>query len=846
MMGGPVIFGVRHLSPAAAFQLRKALEKAAPDLVLVEGPSDLNDQMKWLCHPDTRFPAAILAYTQTPPVRTILYPFAIYSPEIQAILWAHEHGVECRFMDLPSGVFLALEKQGTAEETAAGAEGKEAAEKSREGAEGKETAEKAREVAEGKEAAEEAKEVAEGKETAEKAKEAVEGKETAEKAEVAEGKEVAEKVEGKEDRGGTETGLSGKEREGLGDTTESVYRRLEIFTGEEHDTFWERNFEQTGERYQEAAGTFGRMLREASSDDARSTAETLVREAYMKRVILQAVAAGIPAEKIFIVCGAFHVAGLEGNQPMTDEEERALPRMDSTATLMPYSYYRLSSRSGYGAGNKAPAYFELLWEAMQGGGLEETPYLYLTRLAAAHRRAGNIVSSAEVIEAARLADTLAAMRGSRYPVLADLRDASVTTMGHGNFSELALAAADTEIGKKIGFLPEGVSRTSVQEDFYRQLKELRLEKYRTAELQELDLDLREKLNVKSRQAALADLRRSFFLHRLRVLGIHFATLLPSRQTDANWGEYWNLRWTPEAEIEIVESSLLGETIETAAAYAMKERAENSATIAQAAAIFEDAFLCGMPTAAVHALSMLQSLSVEAAALNDVTETAWRLSFVIRYGDLRQFRTEPVIPLLKQLYLRACLILEESCICDAKAAPVVAGSMERLNALVLAHDFLEEERLLALLREISDRDDLNPHCSGFALAILLERGIAGEDLLAREVARRLSPGVPADLGAGWFEGLAAKNRRALIVRLSLWRQLDEYLTGLDDTAFRRALVFLRRAFADFSPGEKNDVAENLGEIWGCSPSQAAELIMNETTAEEQEVLSGLEDFDFDDI
>ena len=107
-------------------------------------------------------------------------------------------------------------------------------------------------------------------------------------------------------------------------------------------------------------------------------------------------------------------------------------------------------------------------------------------------------------------------------------------------------------------------------------------------------------------------------------------------------------------------------------------------------------------------------------------------------------------------------------------------------------------------------------------------------------------VPADLGAGWFEGLASKNRRALIVRLSLWRQLDEYLTGLDDTAFRRALVFLRRAFADFSPGEKNDVAENLGEIWGCSPTQAAELIMNETTAEEQEVLSGLEDFDFDDI
>ena len=65
-------------------------------------------------------------------------------------------------------------------------------------------------------------------------------------------------------------------------------------------------------------------------------------------------------------------------------------------------------------------------------------------------------------------------------------------------------------------------------------------------------------------------------------------------------------------------------------------------------------------------------------------------------------------------------------------------------------------------------------------------------------------------------------------------------------FRRALVFLRRAFADFSPNEKNDIAENLGEIWGVSPQQAAELLMNETTEAEQAVLESLSDFDFDDI
>ena len=575
-------------------------------------------------------------------------------------------------------------------------------------------------------------------------------------------------------------------------------------------------------------------------------AETVVREAYMKRVITQAIASGISPEKIFCVCGSFHVAGLEENQPMAEEEENALPRADCCATLMPYSYYRLSSRSGYGAGNRAPAYFELLWDALNGAGVGEGAYLYLTRLAAAHRKAGNLVSSAEVIEAVRLADTLASMRGSKYPALSDLRDASVTTMGHGSFSELSIAAADTEIGRKIGFLPEGVARTSVQEDFYRQIKVLRLEKFRTVELQRLDLDLREKLNVKSEAAALGDLRRSFFLHRLRVLGIHFANLLPSRQDGANWGEYWELRWTPEAEIEIVESALMGDTIEGASAFALKERADNSSSIAQAAAIFQDAFLCGMPAAAAHALSVLQGLSVDSAAVSEVAETASRLSLVVRYGDLRRFDPAPVVPLIKQLYLRACLTLADACVCDAKSAPAVTQAMDRLNALQLNHEFLEEGRWLELLEDISDRDDLNTRCSGFAMAILLERGKADEALLSREVARRLSPGVPADLGAGWFEGLAGKNRYALIARLSLWRQLDEYLSGLDDETFRRALVFLRRAFADFSPNEKNDIAENLGEIWGVNTRQAAELLMNDVTETEQAVLDSLDEFDFDDI
>ncbi len=781
----PTYFGVRHLSPGAAYHLRKALDREKPELILVEGPSDLNDQMQWLCHPETKYPVAILAYTKKPPVQTILYPFAYYSPEVQAILWAKEHKVPCRFMDLPSSVFLAMEE----------------------------------------------KQDIEPKEQDSVIRQAHSIKQNS----VTEQAGVVEENSKTEQTNSMEFSCS----------TEFVYEKLEMLTGEDHDTFWERNFEQT-EDYQRASNTFGRELRNSVCDTKHRIAENIVREAYMKRVICEAIDSGIPAHKIFCVCGAFHVEGLKENIPMTNKEVDELSTVESAATLMPYSYYRLSSRSGYGAGNKAPAYFHMLWEAWNGDGLQGAATTYLVKLADAHRKAGNIVSSAEVIDAVKLANVLRQIRGSKYPCLQDLKDAAIATMGHGNLSELAIAFADVEIGRTIGYLPEGVSRTSVQEDFYRQLKLLKLERFRSAELQKLDLDLREKLTVKSKEAAFLDLHRSFFLHRLQVLNIHFAAPLTSKQDKANWGEYWELRWTPEVEIEVVESALLGDTIQDATAFALKERAEQATTISEAAAIFQNAFLCGMPAAATHALTVLQGLSVDTAALTEVAATADRLSVVVRYGDLRKFDAAVVIPLIQQLFLRACFTLEEACNCDVKAASDITKAMDSLNSLQLNHDFLDEVTWIQLLEKISDRDDLNTKCSGFAMAVLLERGAVTEELLSREVSRRLSPSVPADLGAGWFEGLAAKNRYALIARLSLWRHLSDYLDNLDDRTFRRALVFLRRAFADFTPAEKNDIAENLGEVWGIHAQQVAEVLMQETTQEEQAVLAELDDFDFDDI
>ena len=110
----PAVFGVRHLSPGAAWHLRRFLDRVRPTIVLVEGVADGTELIGGLVDRRVRPPVAVLAYTEAMPIRTLVSPLAVYSPEYQALRWAHEHQVETRFIDLPSANFLAIERNRTA------------------------------------------------------------------------------------------------------------------------------------------------------------------------------------------------------------------------------------------------------------------------------------------------------------------------------------------------------------------------------------------------------------------------------------------------------------------------------------------------------------------------------------------------------------------------------------------------------------------------------------------------------------------------------------------------------------------------------------------------------------
>src|SRR5438105_6068524 len=283
-----------------------------------------------------------------------------------------------------------------------------------------------------------------------------------------------------------------------------------------------------------ARRSYGEELGGREDFSTRRAAENLVREAYMRRKIQQALAEGLKPEQIVIVTGAFHASVLgPEHAPMTDEEFAKLRSRDSKMTLMPYSFFKLSTQSGYGAGNHAPAYFEMVWngfndcssrrkEALTSVSKQDSKKdqslltsaatnvqaaslatLFLTSVVRELRASGTFRSTAEVIEGVRLADAMAGLKNS-WPTLRDLQDAAVTLLGQGDPAVVRESLLRVEVGTAIGSLAKGVSQTSIQDDFYRELTRLKLDQFKTAVRRELDLDLRENRRVKTREAAFLD------------------------------------------------------------------------------------------------------------------------------------------------------------------------------------------------------------------------------------------------------------------------------------------------------------------------------------------------------
>jgi hypothetical protein len=109
---GPRLYGIRHHGPGSARSLREALAELDPDVVLIEGPPEADGLLELVADPEMRPPVALLGYVPGEPKTAGFWPFAVFSPEWQAIRYALGAGIPVRFCDLPAAHQLAMARSG--------------------------------------------------------------------------------------------------------------------------------------------------------------------------------------------------------------------------------------------------------------------------------------------------------------------------------------------------------------------------------------------------------------------------------------------------------------------------------------------------------------------------------------------------------------------------------------------------------------------------------------------------------------------------------------------------------------------------------------------------------------
>ncbi|MFD8571350.1 DUF5682 family protein [Streptomyces sp. NPDC059639] len=546
-------------------------------------------------------------------------------------------------------------------------------------------------------------------------------------------------------------------------------------------------------------------LRESYGDGGHS--RDLVREAHMRLRIRAAQREFGSGDEVAVVCGAWHVPALRRKTPVAADRAllKGLPKAKVDMTWVPWTHRRLARASGYGAGIESPGWYGHLF-----GAPDRPVERWLTKVAGLLRAEDRIVSSAHVIEAVRLAETLAVMRGRPLAGLTETIDAVRAVLCEGSDVPLALIHDRLVVGDDLGEVPQSAPAVPLQRDLAKQQRSLRLKP--AALEKELDLDLR----------GDTDAARSRLLHRLRLLGIAWGE--PARSARGSTGtfrESWRLRWEPELSVRVAEAGVWGTTVLAAATAKAETDAVGASALADVTALAEQCLLAGLADALPTVMRVLADRAALDADVGHLAQALPALVRALRYGDVRGTDTAALAGVAAGLAERVFVGLPPACAgLDADAAAEMRGHVDGVHgAVALLEDAGLRDRWRAVLRTLAVRDSVAGVIRGRCARMLLDEGELTDDDTARLMSLALSPGTPPAEAAAWIEGFVGGGSGGgllLVHDERLLALVDGWLTGVSDDAFTDVLPLLRRTFSAYESG----VRRSLGELVRRGPGSSA--------------------------
>lgn len=731
------VLGIRHHGPGSARNVRNFLEELQPDIVLVEGPPDADNILQWVDNPGLKPPVAILCFQPEQLDHSVFYPFAEFSPEWQAICYAQEKKIPVRFMDLPMQHVFALEQQWRE------------------------------------------KRMAEAK-----AKEAI----------APEADDITP-TDTRNDTEDTNPALNNAAGEytdtPLPTFTQDPVAHLALAAGfNDGEKWWEHMFEyrQNNEQVFDAVSEAMAALREAYPK--KDPYMERLREAWMRKTIRQAEREMYT--NIAVVCGAWHAPALQTMPKQKEDNDllKGLPKVKVDCTWIPWTYSRLSFASGYGAGINSPGWYHHMWHHPQDDGTR-----WMARVASLLREKQMDTSVAHVIEAVRLAGSLAALRGFSKVGLEELNEATLAVLCNGDSILLELIREALIVSNTIGEVPTDIPKPPLQSDIEKTQKRLRLPA--TAGFKDYTLDLRKD----------NDLERSIFLHRLRLLGIRWG----EQQEVSGKGtfkEMWRLQWEPEFSITIIEKGNWGNTVAEAAGKYLQHQATEANNLPLVCSLLSEAMPAELPEAVQALIACINNLAAATGDVLQLMEVIPGLVNVARYGNVRKTDADMVAGITDSMITRVCISLPAaSSALDEEAAQALTSQFHRLDdAIRLLQQPATTEPWLQTLNTIARQENATPMVKGYSTRLLADHQVLqGDELLQLFYFGMSTAQTPAS-AAAWLEGFLKGSGTFLLLDPQLWHVVHQWVSQLPQEIFEEVLPLLRRTFSQFTPAERRKLGE----------------------------------------
>jgi hypothetical protein len=628
-------------------------------------------------------------------------------------------------------------------------------------------------------------------------------------------------------------GVTNRYSDGDRRMSDAVVALCERFGVDGMDALWDHLFEQEMplDVLEERLGAYFEGLRGDLDGGDRDGP----REDFMaKQVAHYAKKAG--KKDVVVLIGGYHKPALEKLVP--NQSGDALPELPQPheearhgSFLVPYSFRRLDSFTGYQSGMPSPQYYQSLWEE----GVEEAPDTLLETAVKRLRDRDQRVSAADLIAVRTMAEGLARMRGHEHLARVDILDGIAAalvkdaqdaplpwtqrgTIRHGTDPILVEVVAALS-GNKRGKLHPDTPRPPLIHDVRSELEQHDLTP--TEAKRRVDIDLTD-------AAALA---KSRILHRLNVLGVpgFVRTHGPSWATDPVLEERWEITEVFEQESAIIEASAYGATLMGAAGARLEESAEQAeGNLAKLTEVLGAATFVGMDLLGGRLLSQLHSLAGKENDFERLGQALTRLLALYRHDTLLgSARSEPLGAVVEAAYDRGLWLVEGISGGQSEATKglliAVAAIRDALRFAGNARG-LNADRARGVMTRRSVDDDAPPDLRGAALGFLWSMGCFDSTEKAEEHAvRALRKSSQPDVLGDWLGGLFYLAREEVLYgeehedeyevdeerkESSLLSVLDATIAEMSHEDYLVALPALRLAFSYFPPREKERLARRV--------------------------------------